>query len=166
MKTRRARARSRSPGSGSDETRFLGREVDLKRTPAINDPDQTTGFDHGRIHPQRDLPPISQKLPGNAGFSQAKPSSASSRSTPHRNRLLLIGLFSNDQSLKRSHLCIRGLYAACPLHRIFRRTGVMGTDLSPRPVCIVAGSASLSIGATGLPACDKCNQFPHPAKPS
>jgi hypothetical protein len=28
----------------------------------MNDPDQTTGFDHGGIHPQLGLPPISQKL--------------------------------------------------------------------------------------------------------
>jgi hypothetical protein len=28
----------------------------------MNDPDQTTGFHHGN-HPQRDLPPVSQKLP-------------------------------------------------------------------------------------------------------
>jgi len=44
---------------------FLGREVDLKRTPAINDPDQTTGFDHGGIHPQLGLPPfLRSSLPG------------------------------------------------------------------------------------------------------
>jgi hypothetical protein len=33
-----------------------------RRICAMNEPDQTTGFDHGGIHPQRDLPPIPQKL--------------------------------------------------------------------------------------------------------
>jgi len=37
---------------GSGETFPWGREAGLKRIPAINDPDQTTGFDHGGIHPQ------------------------------------------------------------------------------------------------------------------
>jgi hypothetical protein len=37
---------------GSGETFPWSREAGLKRIPAINDPDQTTGFDHGGIHPQ------------------------------------------------------------------------------------------------------------------
>jgi hypothetical protein len=36
---------------GSGETFSQGREAGLKRIPAINDPNQTTGFDHGGIHP-------------------------------------------------------------------------------------------------------------------
>src|SRR6266852_5670876 len=50
------------PPLGSGETFPWGREAGLKRIPAINDPDKTTGFDHGGIHPQCNLPPISQKL--------------------------------------------------------------------------------------------------------
>jgi hypothetical protein len=42
----------------------------------------------------------------------------------HRNVLLSVGLFSNDQSLKRGHLCIRGLHAVRSRHRIFRRAGL------------------------------------------
>jgi hypothetical protein len=47
---------------GSDETVSLGLEADLKRIPAINTLDQTMGLDHGGIHPQFDLPEISQKF--------------------------------------------------------------------------------------------------------
>jgi hypothetical protein len=49
-------------GSGSDETVFLGSEVGLKRIAAITDPGFKHGVRHGN-HPQRDLPPVSQKLP-------------------------------------------------------------------------------------------------------
>jgi len=52
----------RYPHLGSGETFPWGREAGLKRILAINDPDQTTGFDHVGIHPQCNLSPISQKL--------------------------------------------------------------------------------------------------------
>jgi hypothetical protein len=47
---------------GSNEIISPPCEAVLKRIPAINGPDQTTGFDHVGIHPQCNLPPISQKL--------------------------------------------------------------------------------------------------------
>jgi hypothetical protein len=47
------------------------------------------------------------------------------RSARHRNLLLSVGLFSNDQSSKHSDLRIRRLHAVRPRDRIFRRTGVI-----------------------------------------
>jgi hypothetical protein len=43
---------------------FTAREDTLKRMPAIKPADQTMGFDHVGHHPQPDLPPAAQEIPG------------------------------------------------------------------------------------------------------
>src|SRR6266446_474960 len=95
---------------GSDETVSLSREVDLKQIAAINAPRSNNGV-------------RSWWHSSSTGFT-ANFLGAPCPECGHRNGLLPIGLFPNDQFLKRSHLCTRRLHAVRTRDRISRRNGV------------------------------------------
>jgi len=77
---RPAMARQRCPGWRLNlpwvptKSVFLARETGLKRIAATNDLGSTTGFDHGGIHPQLNLPPISQELLAANAQGRSRPS--------------------------------------------------------------------------------------------